>query len=210
MGHDEISPEEPVSDKQKDLAASLERYHQLARQTRNPVYVWWGLYQIFHARLGSLLDGPIGDEFAIPGWCAEYLVAVTEKMVDLSAGIDFRVEAPPFNFDQYESEKAALGSPAWHEHVAASRISQPDAMKLVPTALGLTRDGWNAFASFEATTQKMQEFRSYEAMRARGVSASEALAVIMERAKIADERSMNRRIREGRHFATGKVAEPEG
>ena len=215
MDHDNpSSSDQPAPPDGPDWEASIARYHQLAEKTQNPMYAWLALEARFHSRLGSLLDQPIGEEFSIPGWVAKYLLSVTQDLRGLSCGFDPRVPFEPFEGKQPLSPLEAMHSSEFEDyraHVEAKRIPSTKAMELVPVALGLRRPGWNAFDSFDATTNKMQEFRAFEAMRAAGVPHKEAMHAIGKGIGVTDSSRLQARIREGRDLAEGdKVVEPGG
>ena len=83
-------------------------------------------------------------------------------------------------------------------------------MELVPAALGLTRSGWNAFGSLEATTNKMQEAHAYEAMIAAGIPSRQAVHAIGSGIDVKDPSHVHARIRDGQSLVGGKeVGKPE-
>ncbi len=192
---DRDQPAAPVG---PDPEVHIERLRQLAERTQNPMYAWLALEARFRSQLGLLQDGPVGQEFSIPGWFAEYLVAVTQGLISLSSGLDPRDSPEPFSGDVDLTQSAESRA-----FIAARRLSSSKAIKLVPTALGLQRQGWNAFDSFEATTNKMQDFRAFEAMRAAGVPQKEALHAIGREIVVTDPSRVQSRIREGRGLAEG-------
>jgi hypothetical protein len=185
----------------------VERCHELVRATQNPVYAWLAIEHLFLGRDGLSPDWPVDKDLVLPGWIAAYLQQAAERLNMLAAGVDFRVETPPLDFTKFSTVKDAMNSPEHRQHVEASRVAPPDAMKIVPAALGLTRAGrWNAFADYGATTQKMQEFRVYQAMRANGVPSKQAVPAIGDAIEVRDPSHVFDRIREGRRLATNDEA----
>lgn len=202
-----------------DWEASIEPFHQLAKETQNPIYAWLALDARFKSKLGYAATGDIGDDFVIPGWVAEYLVDVVTELLQLAAGIDPRraspdsqEDAPKLGISKYRTPDEILQSPEWKQYIEATRLTPQDAMKLLPAVLGLTRNGgWNAFSAFKATTSKMQEANSYEAMREHGVPSKIALHAISSAIGVSDPSHLHRRLREGRKLVKrAKVGKSEG
>ncbi|MDB5414111.1 MAG: hypothetical protein JWR10_2446 [Rubritepida sp.] len=192
-----------------DWEASIETFHALAKETQNPIYAWHALEARFKGKLGAGFEKDIGGEFTIPGWVAEYLLAVMLNVLDLAAGIDPRIEksgadpgeATKPSVAQYRTPEEILQSPEWKAHMESVSISPNDAMKLLPMVLGLTRrGGWNAFSAFKASTAKMHEANSYDAMREGGVPSKIALHAISSVIGVGDPSHMSRRIRDGRQL----------
>ncbi|MFT8247249.1 hypothetical protein [Roseomonas sp. BN140053] len=206
------SEHEPI-----DWESNIRRYHQLAKKTQNPMYAWLALEARFHSELGVLRENPIGEEFSIPGWVAEYLLQVLAGLMPLSAGVDLSKEPPASNHPPIDPREFAniwemIKTPAAKRYAEAMKISYTQALTMVPAALGFTRDGgWNAFASLEATTQKMHQARFYEEAREQGIPAKVALHAIGSVIGVDDPSHMLRRIREGRKLLDDEeVAKPEG
>lgn len=217
MTEDDLpNPDASASSDALDREASIARYRQLAEKTQNPVYAWLALQARFHSQLGINLDKPIGLELSIPGWVAEYLLWVTQDLVSLSSGINPRISldldrCQSGSSKPFSSPAEVLQSEEFQAAVDARRISSTKAMDLLPAVLGLRRPGWNAFDSFDATTNKMQEFRAFEAMRADGIPHKVALGAIGKGIGVADPSRVQARIREGRDLAEGdEVVEPGG
>lgn len=205
-----------------DWEALIERYHHLSTKTRNPLYAWLALEARFHSRLGLQFEQPFGDEFSVPGWVASYLLDVVQSIATMAGGIDPQLQVQendtpkpilsPVEAKTYSSPEEYMQSPEFQAHMDRIRITPGRAMNKVPAALGLTRNGgWNAFASLKATSAKMHEFHSYEAMRAAGVPAKVALDAIGSVIGVEDPSHMNRRLREGRDLTKDvDVAKPDG
>ncbi len=187
----------------------LRRFHDLLVNTQNPVYAWLAIEYLFQGNDGMSRDWPIDKEFRMPGWIAAYLQQAAGQLSMLSAGVDYRIEVAPPDFEHCSTPAEAMNSPEFRQSVEAARIEPVEAMKAVPAALGLTRTGWNAFASFLATTDKMQQFRAYEAMKANGIAGKVAIAAIGEGIGVTDPAHIHGRIREGRQLADdGQVGNP--
>jgi hypothetical protein len=178
------------------LEETLDRYHRLAAQTRNPVYVWAALEAMawHYAPMDQAIEKPI----SFPAWIAEYLFGAADLINQLAVGLDYRVETAPLQLSQYSSLEEALGSDEAKQNAKARAIDLDKAMDVVPAALGLRRPGWNSFRSFEATGQKMQEAQAYLAMRRDGISAKAAIDAIAKGIGVSDAGRVHSRIREGK------------
>lgn len=185
------------------LAEHVERYHQLARRTQNPMYAWLALQTLLEAGVDSSGEWPIQQQMPMPGWIAAYMLSAVQCLTALSAGIDFRKPVPELDAEaialisSMEPEEY-LKTEKFRQQTEGAHISLPKALELVPAALGLTRDGWNAFSSFEATTQKMHDANAYKAMKAAGVPAKVALHAIASEVGVKDPSHMHARLREGK------------
>jgi hypothetical protein len=137
----------------------------------NPLFVWTALVYQLRPTEEAQKDPPPAR--AIPAWCAEYLYQAAWRLWQLGHGIDYR------------NEKAAALSPQ-------------EAMKLVPNALALTRTGFNAFNSIEASEEVMRDVARYAELRKQHGSAGPALKAMMDEIGIQEQPSMRRRLRRGR------------
>ncbi len=186
------------------LAELVERYHQLARRTQNPMYAWLALQTLLEAGVDSSGEWPIQQQMPMPGWIAAYMLSAVQCLTALSAGIDFRKPVPELDA-QTVSLLSSMGpeeyfkTEEFRQRREGVTLPLTEALELVPAALGLTRNGgWNAFSSFEATTQKMHEANAYKAMKAAGVPAKVALHAIASEIGVKDPSHMHARLREGR------------
>ncbi|WP_284946026.1 hypothetical protein [Acidisoma cladoniae] len=203
MGDTEQEP--TFADKLPEL---LDRYHQLAASTQNPIYAWLAFQAIFWAR--DLQGSGIDQEASFPAWLVDYIQEITENLLSLSAGLDPRVQ-PLVGTYVPSSPDDAMNSQEFQDDLRRRRISLPEAVKLVPLVLGLTREGgWNAFSAVDATTQKMQEFRIYESMRENGFTSQQAIQKLHELYGPRSDRARYLRVAEGREHADGQLKKPEG
>ncbi len=192
-----------------DVESALERFRMLATRTQNPVYAWIALEYLFTMRSAHGLGGewPPEQDFILPGWIATYLAGASKVIGDLACGYDSRVcpaePEIPFVATAGTTPEEIFKSEQFRALVEAHKISAPDALAAVPAALGLTRETgrWNAFGSFRATTAKMHEFRSYQAMTEAGVPAKQAIHAIGEALGISDTSSVYTRLRDGKTAA---------
>ncbi len=178
--------------------------------TDNPMYAWIELARLLTTEIDLTSGTDATGNVAIPAWIAAYLRDIANDLSSLSAGLDPRIEpsdtlpvgAPFTSPDDY------MNSPEFQADLRRRTIGLDEAMKLVPYVLGLTREGWNAFASLKSTTEKMQQFRTVEALRAQGMSAQDATEAVKETFGRRTDRSMQKRIAEGQRLAEGKASEP--
>lgn len=213
MNEEERAKDSPFTEAELDEA--LDRYRKLAERTNNPFYAWAALYVLKSARVNLGDQWPAEKPLSLPGWIASYLFRVVENINELSLGLDTRIPRAPApmldqisvqDFEETMFERAK-------EDLNARQISMSEAMSLVPAALELTRPGgWNAFASYAATSQKANEHLSYEAMKAAGIPAKQALHIIGDATGITDPSRLYARIREGRNLEAREqeVVKPEG
>ena len=181
----------------------LRRMHELLVATQNPVYAWLGIKYLFFGPDMQSPDWPIDKALSVPGWIAAYLQRASESLTDLAAGVDFRVETTPLDPTKFSTFEDMKNSDEWRKNAQARTIDPVIAMGAVPAALELTRDRWNAFKDFSATTNKMQEFRAFEAMKADGVPAKVAVGAVGKGIGVNDPSQVQARIRKGRSIATG-------
>lgn len=166
-------------------AALIERYHDLAVQTQNPVYLWLALEQVL-ARSVSPEAGSDPATISMPGWIGAYLHDAAVRINSLAAGGDYRVETPPVDMSIFYRDgnpmslEEVLQSPELQEQGQTRSITPGKAVGVVPEALGFVQGTVNLFADFQATTSKMQEARFYEAVTLGGVRAKVALGAIQK------------------------------
>jgi hypothetical protein len=147
--------------------------------------------------------GAIDEPLTLPAWIAQYLCESADEIMTLADGIDARIEPATLNFEVLSPEQV-MSHPDWKADLERRRIDADKAIDLVPRALGLRKDGGNAFKELNADASKMQEFRSYEMMRSQGMSmdtAIEQMQSIFGRKAFETRKS---RINSGRKLATGK------
>ena len=191
-------------------AIQEQRLRDLSYETQNPMYAWLAL----SARLTAAIDyehpdGPIiAQDVTIPGWVADYLSGVADNLGFLASGIDPRVNLAKSDLGGFASFEEAMATHDMHMTIKP-RIIEPDAaMKLVPTIMGLTGAGRNAFAALQSTVKRMGEFRLYESVREEGGSAKDALAKVCEVYGLKSDRQALRRVQEGRALANWQVSKP--
>ena len=160
----------------EEIAADIAAFERAYAETGNPLYVWDAL---------SLLCVPlyvpgIRSEFLrgalLPGWCIEYLGRVAE---------------------------AILGLPSPSVHPPGGMAEQAPQLS---KALGLSRQGWDAFAEWRKDRAREQDADLYERVKALGIPDKDAMEAATEFWGLEDERSVRRRLRRGRR---AKPAKPE-
>lgn len=188
----------------------MERWRELAHRTSNPMYAWAALEQRLWRALPGDADTNVSGDVTIPAWVAVYLRHTASQLGYLSAGLDPRVERsaePPVGAPFATSEEY-MNSPEFLADLKRRTIGLDEAMKLVPLVLGLTRAGWNAFASLKSTTDKMQQYRMAEALRAQGMTAQDATEAVKEASGARNDRSVEKRIAQGRRLTKSKTSKP--
>ena len=197
---------DPTPEAETRLAETLERFHQLAIQTQNPMYGWLALQAIFWAT--SPLEEPIEEAMTIPAWIANHLQHVTHNLNYIADGLDPRLESM-VDYSKFSSLEEAHNSEEYKADLIRRSLAPKEAIGLVPLVLGLTHEeGWNAFADLRSRTQKMQEFRHYELLKSQGLSAEQAIDKMQVLFGARAPRTRLLRIAEGRDLALGVVKNP--
>ncbi len=166
-----------------DVDRLVERYHDLAVRTQNPVYGWLALEALLAPTAGSQVEKP-QDDVAIPGWIAAYLHDAASRLNCLASGMNYKTELPPFDFSLFVSEDGAIDreevfrSPEWQQHMKTVEVGHKKAMAEVPNALGFVQGTRNQFERFQSVNADMQEARFYEAATEAGVASKVALEAI--------------------------------
>ena len=196
-----------------------------AAETGNPLLLFRALKHALGHALERAIDeaekaGAQGEEAVRAGFAADksvrlpaelhrFLQSAIWGLCELEAGRDFR------EYPDGPSAGVERGSPeyeAWSEAMRAYRVRAkhggarlaPDAAaKLVPQALGIRRQGFNAFMLSEKRDwAAIAEEEEAKRLR-RGASPLQARLEAMERLGYADERSF-RRLKSGKPRGRGK------
>lgn len=112
------------------------------RRTNNPIWVWRAIGG------GAVGAGRGSPKFPLPAWCADYLRTVAHRIQALSEGQDWR---KPIH--EIPDDPELPVRPVNH----SDRIGPDAAMKTVPAALGLRKQGWNAFSADAAAHAREDE-----------------------------------------------------
>ncbi len=185
-----------------------EVYRTAPIDSKNPVYTWMGLIRALapQARSGAIAGSAFPETVTLPGWIAEYLSEASLQIIMLYMGIDTRV------LPAEDMEDQAAGSETLDEGQEQDEdlVDPKDAMGLLPAALGLRRDGWNAFRAVKADRDKIEIFRKFEDHCRSGMTARDAEFQLQADLGLADDRSVRRRIAEGKALVAAREpwAEP--
>jgi hypothetical protein len=159
----------------------VEGDHFLAKQTGNPLYIWRAILNCLRSDL------------PLPDWCLDHIMMIAINMHDLMHGVG--LTTVPVRADGESDSDFAQPS--------LNRYNNPefdlkDAVKFLPQALMLTRQGWSAFADFAKDEKISKEAGQYFVVADRMPARAEAaLEDIRNRNNLEHARSARRRIRQG-------------
>ena len=161
---------DPVRETHDTIMAMFEREWD---RTGNPIWVWRAIAN------GAVGAGTGAPQFPMPAWCANYLRMVAPRIQALSEGQDWRKPANEFRDD------LTLPLP----RLSQARQMGPDAaMGLIPSALGLRSQGWNAFSKDAgAEARDPDYYRMAELMESEPSKAAARRAFMAETGR-TDER----------------------
>ena len=184
-------------------------------RTKNPLIVWQALNSWFtlnHYR-AQAEKAPL----PVPEWIVGYLNLVARRIADLSKGLDYRETPEPYGTLPRTQESVQRAKNR------VQTLTPNKARDQVPAALGLVRNGWNAFERLSALRgQEIDELsmEGYRWMQNSGVKrtveqASEMIVDDYEvrglrkgvKPEVTDSRSVKRRIAKLKH---GKGTKPRG
>lgn len=177
---------------EEDYLRRIARLHVLWQNTGNPVYVWGAIglcYRIPIARhrdlTGEWMMRPPEAPHPFPTWCLEYLHIVAVRIGALADGVDFRNAVQPWG--------SALSPPS-PEKLDAS-LESGEAANLLASALGIRRNGGNAFADYQSLEKKGLDLLSLlHFTEVDGQTRSAALSRIADENEDRDARNVERRI----------------
>jgi hypothetical protein len=173
---EETSPEAP------EVYADRDDDEEIFRRLRNPVIAWSAIAECI-----ATADPP--GSVNLPLWCAEYLEGVAVGILRLAAGHDYDPRAT----SRAKGAVKAGSSETW------GHLTPDDAMRMVPRALGLRRDGWSAFQAWRTFLERQLDFEVVHDLRTRhGLSAAETERRLAERRGLSDERAARRRLADAR------------
>lgn len=149
--------------------------------TGNPLYAWgalsaWSFAQHANSREGSA-------RFDMPPALALFVLRMSAGMVNLSEGV------PPLRYQDGQLVPNDADQPA---------PTPAETLALVPEALELSGEGWNAFAAYRTDQEARYLSDIYAEARDAGATYAEALEVVMREAGTRDERTARRRLKGGR------------
>ena len=166
------SPPDHVRQAHDMVMAMLEReWHR----TGNPIWVWRA---IGGEAVGAGRGAP---QFPLPPWCADYLRLVAHRIQALSEGQNWRDPVPEIP-DNPELPVSGIKHPR--------QIGPEAAMDSIPAALGLKRQGWNAFSIDAAAQAREDELLRMAQLMGSEPSKAAARRVFMAETGRTDEDSV--------------------
>ena len=189
--------EDPFSDElEASTLDAMEDDRDRYDQTKNPLIIWQTLNTWFtlnhHRAVARKAPLPV------PEWIASYLCIVARRITDLANGLDYQEAPEPYG--------------------ALPQTLAPDkARSRVPAALGLVREGWNAFERLSSRRSEEIDALSMEGYRWK-TTVEEACNMILEdhetraqatgvKPEVTDPRSVKRR---NAKLKQGKGTQPRG
>jgi hypothetical protein len=121
---------EPLSVEER--SEKLENLRADFQKRSNPMYVWEAFLICTESDLPSI---------ALPDWCVSYFTAVAHRLLDLAILCDPKTR-PTLRPGESSTDYWARMEP-W----MARNLSPAQALKRLPWALEISRQGWNAFQS---------------------------------------------------------------
>jgi hypothetical protein len=152
----------------------LELYELQMQTSGNPLYAWLAL-----AHLADRYDLGSSKPFAIPAWVAETVLAAAVNLRSLTLGLP--VSQGP------EAESAPK-----------------EALPQVTQALGLSRGGWNAFATIMRDHQNIDLLATYDVLHDAGLRDGAIYAILAGQDTTADLRGLRRKIAAARALMGAK------
>ncbi len=151
---------------------NMDELHALADGTGNPLYTWKALSMWFdmnekRARAGS-------DWLAMPDWCLSYLAIVSRRLHDLTEGKDYMETPTPYGKlpSTWDSVKRA--------HRRKAVFSPAEARKRALHALGLKRNGWDAFERARKLDEQEEDAFIVDALCFNGLSKKAAIEAVLD------------------------------
>lgn len=162
--------------------------------TKNPLLAWQVLREAYLASgptrgalsgfafRGMPTPGAEPLHLPLPHWVMAYLYEVAVRLSGMTAGLDWR-ERPEKTGDFYEDVDAEV---AWRRNPT---LLPQAAKERIPAALGLVRDGWNAFHERQREASRFGHFLRYLDAVAKGVSQADAKEACMAEMGTNDDRT---------------------
>ena len=127
-----------------------------------------------------------------------YLGNVAVRIDLLMDGKDFRRYPRPFG-DLEPSPKGWQSS-----QDVKGTLNPTESAEMVERALGVVRDGWNAFDRLKALESKELDEFSDDALRSQGIQGKSLMNILLEESGIQDERTMRQRLKDARDAKRAK------
>lgn len=162
-------------------AAELDQLNKQYAATRNPLYVWEAVRHCHHPNHPQ----------PYPEWVRTYLHATAEDLCALGMLRNpntYPVRQPAESEDQHFAR--------YRQWLAEPDLKPRVALSLTARALGLVRDGWNAFQRFHANAGDRSTALDFDLRHDQ--TKQQALDKIMLERGLGEERSARRRIARGR------------
>lgn len=184
----------------------IERLRILWSNTSNPVYVWRAINHCSvigmlreRGRTGQVPQPPWTDPYPFPDWCLGYLTTVAARIATLSDGQDYR----PYPMPIGDAEPSPDAFREAHEQPAD--MTGKRAADLVVTALGIKRQGTNAFDAAASLQAKELDTLAFDDLRNIHTSPGAAMEALLSEAGVTDERSMRKRLAEAERANDPKI-----
>lgn len=198
-GAETVKPEGDTLDGESDAEAeAIEHFRARFERTGNPIYVFWALRGIYMGAAFRVRDSDGKDEYEpkIPKWIHEYLSFVSRNIFNLAYSRDPRTV--PHDMDITTPE----GKAAWRAWLHEGALEREKAIDLLPSALGMSRKGWNAFSHFDSIMRK-EGIRDAidELTQSNGMTLEEAAGIIAEEDGFEEVQSVLRIYREAKAYS---------
>lgn len=169
-------------------AATLENCRRAFVETGNPIYFWDAIQHCSHMSRLEINDSVF--RASLPDWCLKHIQTLAFQILNLAQGLDETIQPEP---DGDDPEGWGKSFDEWHRNPT---LTFQDAVDRLPSRLGFTRPGWNAFADYkralERFTREVFIAYDYKVHRAAGLSQAQAFDLISEDHGISDERNLRR------------------
>lgn len=173
----------------------VESYHELAKQTKNPLYAWravevrgwvWQMKQKAGVAQGAL---------QVPAWCSEYFAKAATNIIALADGNDIRL-------DPVSGE--AIVIPCGQPDIANGK-----AVDLIPLALGFVTGtpGHNAIRAARTDTEDLRIADRYQELRMTLLTPTKAREVLAAEFGAAEDSVIRKRVTRGRRLSKGQLPE---
>ena len=164
-----------------DTLDAIEKDGRMFEASGNPLHAWRALDSWFAFNAWRHDAGLV--PLPMPDFCADYFRMLARRLTDTAEGLDWTVAPEPFGFlpsprkawkDQ-DAEKRQQSAASLRRAKGRERIKDPArAAKLAEEALGLRRQGKNAFADYWRAQAVVLADMSVEMFRTAGAKVTRA------------------------------------
>jgi hypothetical protein len=188
----------PMPDLDEWYRKGLEVWERKFRTSENPVYVWQAIWWSADCAVTRALasgadtaEASAATLLPLPPWVLQYLANAARELLFLNQGLDSRTRAPHALIGNRDAEADGnwRGNPTFDFDQALSRV---------PNALGLVRQGWNAFRDHKARRATQGDLDALMQHRIAGRTMRQATERLMDELGLQNDRSVRRRIRKAR------------